>query len=115
VAAVVIDEAGRVLLTQRRDNGKWEPPGGVLELNEPIVDGLRREVYEETGLHVEPDRLTGVHENMTRGVVALVFRAHIVDGEAGTTDQRVEHRGVAAAQVLPSERRWRGTAGIAPP
>jgi 8-oxo-dGTP diphosphatase len=33
VAGVVIDEDERVLLIQRRDNGHWEPPGGVLELD----------------------------------------------------------------------------------
>ena len=44
-------------MTQRRDNGHWEPPGGVLELDESILDGARREVREETGLHIEPERL----------------------------------------------------------
>ena len=30
VAGVVIDENGRTLVIQRRDNGHWEPPGGIL-------------------------------------------------------------------------------------
>src|SRR5690349_809537 len=90
VAAVIVDDAGRVLVTQRRDNGRWEPPGGVLELGESIVDGVRREVHEETGLRIEPDRLTGVYKNMPRGIVALVFRAHITGGtEAAATDETV--------------------------
>ena len=37
VAGVVIDENGRTLVIQRRDNGQWEPPGGVLERDESIV------------------------------------------------------------------------------
>lgn len=81
VAAVVVDASGRVLVTQRRDNGKWEPPGGVLELGESIVDGVSREVLEETGLRIAPERLTGVYKNMPRGIVALVFRAHVIGGE----------------------------------
>jgi 8-oxo-dGTP diphosphatase len=76
VAAVVVDAQERTLLIQRRDNGHWEPPGGVLELGEQIIDGLRREVAEETGLEVQPSALTGVYKNMTQGVVALVFRCH---------------------------------------
>ena len=44
VAAVVTDDHGRVLVTQRRDNGKWEPLGGVLELEETIEASLRREI-----------------------------------------------------------------------
>jgi ADP-ribose pyrophosphatase YjhB (NUDIX family) len=85
VAAAIVDDQGRVLVTQRRDNGRWEAPGGVLELDEPIIDGLKREVLEETGLVIEPVRLTGVYKNMARGVVALFFLAHVTGGNAGPT------------------------------
>jgi ADP-ribose pyrophosphatase YjhB (NUDIX family) len=33
-------------VTQRRDNGKWEPPVGVLELDESITEGVAREIEE---------------------------------------------------------------------
>ncbi|HLI36051.1 MAG TPA: NUDIX domain-containing protein [Streptosporangiaceae bacterium] len=46
--------AGRPALVRRRDTPRWEPPGGVLELDEPIHAGLCREVREESGLTVEP-------------------------------------------------------------
>jgi 8-oxo-dGTP diphosphatase len=81
VAAVITDDHDRALLIQRADNGHWEPPGGVLELGETIEDGLRREVLEETGLEIEPIALTGVYKNMTRGIVALVFRCKITGGQ----------------------------------
>ncbi|RSS44520.1 NUDIX domain-containing protein [Streptomyces sp. WAC07061] len=74
VAGVVVRDDGRLLAIRRADNGTWEPPGGVLELAETPEDGLQREVLEETGIHVEVDRLTGVYKNVTAGVVALVFR-----------------------------------------
>lgn len=92
VAAIVVNEFGQILVTQRRDNGHWEPPGGVLEIDESIVDGLRREVREETGLDIEPERMTGVYKNMPKGVVALVFRAHVAGGTQSTSDEtaRVE-------------------------
>jgi 8-oxo-dGTP diphosphatase len=89
VAAVVTDDSGRVLVVQRRDNANWEIPGGVLELDESIHAGLRREVEEETGLLVEPDRLTGVYKNLRLGVVALVFRANATGGVAGPTEESV--------------------------
>jgi len=73
VAGVITDGTGRALLVQRRDNQHWEPPGGILELEESIHDGLRREVLEETGLEIEPVVLTGVYKNMPRGIIALVF------------------------------------------
>ncbi|GAA3247971.1 NUDIX hydrolase [Nonomuraea helvata] len=87
VAGVVVDTHGRVLLTKRADNGEWQAPGGVLEINEGIHEGLRREVLEETGLEVEPEALTGVYKNMLRGIVALVFRCKAVGGELQETDE----------------------------
>ena len=66
VAAAIIAEDGTVLAIERRDNNHWEPPGGILELDEGPLDGLRREVLEETGLHIEPIALSGVYKNMQR-------------------------------------------------
>jgi 8-oxo-dGTP pyrophosphatase MutT (NUDIX family) len=49
---VVFDEAGRLLLIQRSDNGRWALPAGAMEVGESITDCAVREVYEETGLTV---------------------------------------------------------------
>jgi ADP-ribose pyrophosphatase YjhB (NUDIX family) len=73
-----VDDHGCFLAVRRADNGHWELPGGVLELEESIEQGLIREVAEETGLRVQPLALTGVYKNMHRGVVGLVFRCCIV-------------------------------------
>lgn len=87
VAGAVVREDGRILAIQRADNGTWEPPGGVLELGESVEDGVRREVYEETGIRVTVERLTGVYKNVTRGVVALVFRCHPEAGQTRTSEE----------------------------
>jgi 8-oxo-dGTP diphosphatase len=78
IAGVVVDEAGRVLVVQRRDNGRWEPPGGILERDETFEEGVVREVAEETGITVGVERLTGVYKNMTRGIVALQGYSQLV-------------------------------------
>jgi 8-oxo-dGTP diphosphatase len=80
VAGAVVNDAGHLLAIRRRDNGRWEPPGGVLEVGETLHEGLRREVEEETGLAIEADALTGVYQNMARGIIAFVFRCHVVGG-----------------------------------
>lgn len=87
VAGVTVDDAGRVLVIKRRDNGEWQAPGGVLEAGEQIEEGLRREVLEETGVHIEPEQLTGVYKHMGLGVVALVFRCRAIGGVARETDE----------------------------
>ncbi|MGZ4626877.1 MAG: NUDIX domain-containing protein, partial [Kineosporiaceae bacterium] len=56
VAGVVLDEAGRVPVIQRRDNGRWEAPGGILERDETFEEDVAREAAEETGVTVEVDR-----------------------------------------------------------
>lgn len=52
-------EEGRLemLLVERGKaplKGYWSLPGGILEVGERLVEGVRREVREETGLEIEP-------------------------------------------------------------
>lgn len=60
VSAVVLDAAGRVLLTRRADNGCWAVVSGILEPGEEPAAAAVREVLEETGVHAEVLRLTSV-------------------------------------------------------
>ncbi len=99
VAGVVVREDGRVLVIKRADNGAWEAPGGVLELDERPEEGACREVLEETGIKVETERLTGVYKNMKRGVIALVFRCRPVGGEERTSDESVDVRWFTREEV----------------
>src|SRR5919199_1383197 len=89
VAGVVVDEAGRVLVAQRRDNGHWEAPGGILERDETFEEGVARGDAEETGVSVQVERLTGVYKKMARGIVALVYRCRLVDGVPHPTSESV--------------------------
>ncbi|MGW0663034.1 NUDIX hydrolase [Streptodolium elevatio] len=95
VAGVIVNDEGQVLLIRRRDNGHWEPPGGILGLDESITEGLHREVQEETGLMVDAEALTGVYKNMRIGVVALVFRCQVLGGSLQTNAEVTEFRWVA--------------------
>jgi 8-oxo-dGTP diphosphatase len=99
VAAAILDDAGRMLAARRRDNAHWEPPGGVLDLQETIYEGLVREVREETGLVVEPIGLSGVYKNMVRGIVALVFRCRILGGQVRPTEEVGELRWMTPDEV----------------
>jgi 8-oxo-dGTP diphosphatase len=99
VAGIITDDHCRALLTQRADNHRWEPPGGVLELGETIHDGLRREIREETGFDIEPIALTGVYKNMTRAIIALVFRCKITGGDLRASDEAIAFRGTTETDV----------------
>jgi ADP-ribose pyrophosphatase YjhB (NUDIX family) len=94
-----VSDDGRALIVQRADNGHWEPPGGVLEHGETIHDGLVREVFEETGLKIEPVVLTGVYQNMPRKIVALVFRCRAVSGQLTASAEATAFRWASAHEV----------------
>lgn len=99
VAGIVVRDDGRVLVIRRDDNGHWEAPGGVLELDESFEAGVRREVLEETGLEVTVERLTGVYKNMTHGIVALVYRCRPAAGNPRPTEEAREIRWMTREEV----------------
>ena len=63
----VIDDAGRLLLIQRADNGKWAMPGGLLEVGETPAEGVAREVFEETGVQCQAVALIAVFDSRLWG------------------------------------------------
>ncbi len=66
VGGVVI-EGGRALLIRRGHpplEGEWSIPGGTLEVGESLVEGVRRELAEETGLDVRVLDLIEVFERI---------------------------------------------------
>ena len=70
VVAVIVDSENQVLLTKRNVNpfkGEWVMPGGKIDLGEPIIKALQREVMEEVGLQVEVEDLVDVFEHVTPG------------------------------------------------
>jgi ADP-ribose pyrophosphatase YjhB (NUDIX family) len=61
VAGIVRTPGDRLLLVQQRDDGVWSTPGGAIDLEETPADAVVREVWEETGLFVRPQRLFAVY------------------------------------------------------
>jgi len=62
-ACALVVEDGRLLLGRRAIEpyrGLWDTPGGYLQEHEHPLDGLRRELREETGLEIEPVEFLGV-------------------------------------------------------
>ena len=67
VGAVIVDEAGRVLLVKRRFEplaGQWSLPGGAVDVGETLEACVIREMREETGLDVEVGRVIEVFDRI---------------------------------------------------
>jgi 8-oxo-dGTP pyrophosphatase MutT (NUDIX family) len=60
VTGLVFDAAGRLLLQHHADTRRWVTPGGSVDPDESPSDAVVRELWEETGLHVEPVGIAGV-------------------------------------------------------
>jgi len=81
----------------------WTMPGGGLDHGEDPVDGVIREVWEETGYRVEVERLLGIDSVHRRAVLSsgveadfhalrIIYAARVVGGElrdevGGSTDR----------------------------
>ena len=66
VAGVIVRD-GKILLVRRGvepSKGKWSIPGGSVEWGETLVEALKREAFEETGLEIEVGELAGVYDLM---------------------------------------------------
>ena len=68
--AAIIDDAGRILLIRRADNGLWAMPGGALEVGETPAAGAVREALEESGVRCEPVALVGVFDSRYCGTAS---------------------------------------------
>ncbi|OKJ13591.1 NUDIX hydrolase [Kitasatospora sp. CB01950] len=93
VTAVVVEE-GRILLNRRSDSGRWALLHGIVEPGEQPADAVVREVLEETGVTVRPERISSVF-TLPASVCAngdrvqflnVAFRCRYLAGDAHVND-----------------------------
>lgn len=110
--AVVSDNAGRILLIQRSDNGQWAMPAGAMELGESIADCAVREVREETGLralrvcafalYTGPDRTSTNMYGHTYQVFTTAFKVEEWDGQLARVTDETTDAGFFARDRFPT-------------
>ena len=101
---------GRLLLLQR-PTGTWEPPAGRLAPGESFEMGAIREVYEETGLLIAPQRLlaTWVGGKPGGGLLAsatYASRISVDDQEIWLSEEHLGYRWVTLEEWLALPSWW---------
>ena len=86
VAAIVANERGELLLTQRSDSGVWLYPVGYADVGYSPCEVAIKEVFEETGIECEPVSLITVLDGLRLGfthmpLYTLVFHCRMIGGE----------------------------------
>lgn len=109
VAAVVRDADGRVLVQQQHD-GQWSLPAGAIEPGESPATAVARETFEETGLVVRPERVTGVMGGPSCRVryatgdeveyTVMVFDCAVVGGALRAIDETLQLAFLPVEDVL---------------
>ncbi len=104
--SAAIFRAERVLIVRRAQpplHGLYTLPGGVVELGETLVEAVKREIREETGLEIAPHGLAGYREviardnngRIERHFVILPFAARWLAGEIALNDELEEAQWLA--------------------
>jgi ADP-ribose pyrophosphatase YjhB (NUDIX family) len=119
VAAVVGNEAGELLLTQRADSGVWLYPVGWADVGYSPSEVAVKEVREETGIEVEPVSLIAVFDGLRLGfarlpLYSIVFHCRLLGGELQGHPLETRDVGFFARDALPwplaGGARWVDTA-----
>ena len=95
-SVAAFDDAGRVALIKRADNGRWALPGGYAEVGTTPSANAIRELREETGFDAELESMVGVYDNKQFQSTSpyqfyiCCFRARIVGGQATPSEETLE-------------------------
>lgn len=83
VTGVLLQNDKLLVVKQKLSNRMWSLPGGKLENGESIEECLRREMFEETGLHTQMEKMLYVCEkkNVSPPVIHITFLVTQVGGE----------------------------------
>ncbi|MBT2636836.1 NUDIX hydrolase [Bacillus sp. ISL-39] len=87
VSGYITNKDGDVLLVRNfHRSDTMEMPGGQVEEGETLEEAIHREIFEETGIKVILNGITGIYQNVTSGVTCVVIGGEYQSGETRTAE-----------------------------
>lgn len=92
VAGILRDRDNRILIARRNPDktqgGKWEFPGGKVEMGELPAEALERELNEEFGIQTKTIKYLGRNEHQYEEVLVnlIAYESKLLSGELRLTD-----------------------------
>jgi ADP-ribose pyrophosphatase YjhB (NUDIX family) len=83
-------DQGVLLVRQAAGPKHWTLPGGKVKRGESLVEALKREVFEETGLRIHVGFLLGALDRHDKDAVTLLFAAALNGGSSGFVKKQNE-------------------------
>lgn len=110
---IIFGPENTVLVVKRTSDGGWELPGGRLDAHEDCLEGLKREIREETGLDPtvrEPVHTVSWRNDSDSGRFAVYYRCHSTGRTVSLSDEHTdcEWAPVRIARDRLSEPQQRG-------
>lgn len=112
VAAIVEFPNGKILLVKRATvvfKGYWALPGGRVDAGENVEQALKRELEEETGLHVRIVRKigeyheSGVQDGIEYDYYPACFLVRPIGGKMKKQEGEIEEISVVDLQEIPEK------------
>lgn len=108
-SAAIVNKYGQVLFLKRKDNELWTLPGGTLKNNENLVNCIKREVYEETGLKIDVKGMIGTYtdpnikiaysDGEVRREFTIVYYAVTNRNDVKIDDESLDFRWISAENM----------------
>lgn len=102
VASAIFELYDGIVLIQRSIEpgyGKWTFPGGFVELGERVEAAAEREVFEECGVEIRPQRIVGLYSYHDSVPAIAVYAADVVGGSPEPRDETLDVKSFARDEL----------------
>ena len=93
VGVGILEKENKILLVKRGIEpgyGLWSMPSGYINRFEKVEDAIERELFEECGIIVKADWISGVYSKSDSPIILLVWNLKYVSGSVKPLDETLD-------------------------